>query len=367
MHLPVGRFVVALRCGGVAVAGLAAALNDDPGVSRGWQAAVFGVLAAWAAFFSLVALRRELTFPLVAGDALVVGAALALQDRLISREAVLDETTWGVMLAGTALFVVQTTMRPAAGVPLVVLIIAAYVAGAPAVTSFVRALIAEALVIGAVMALLRRGGRRADEAIRERDRDRLRAMVEAARRADERHQRVQLHDSVLAVLTMVGSGAVRTDTPGLRRAAARALDVLTDSAGPPPASGRDVDLMAALAELAATMAPDLEVDLDLDGEPPVELPEPVGLAIVGAAREALRNVRRHANVTRAAVRVHHRDGTVSVEITDRGAGFDMARVPGTRLGIRRSIVERMGLVGGAAEVTSRPSAGTKVALRWPDG
>ncbi len=49
---------------------------------------------------------------------------------------------------------------------------------------------------------------------------------------------------------------------------------------------------------------------------------------------------------------------------DAGAGFDPARVHPARLGLRRSIVERMADWGGQALVRSAPGEGTTVTLRW---
>ena len=50
---------------------------------------------------------------------------------------------------------------------------------------------------------------------------------------------------------------------------------------------------------------------------------------------------------------------------DDGVGFDRSAVPTERLGVRRSIIERMAAVDGAAEVFSAPGNGTRVMLVWP--
>jgi signal transduction histidine kinase len=60
------------------------------------------------------------------------------------------------------------------------------------------------------------------------------------------------------------------------------------------------------------------------------------------------------------------DGSVEVQIGDRGVGFDPATVPTERLGVRVSILERVASAGGRAEITSGPGEGTVVTLRWPD-
>jgi signal transduction histidine kinase len=53
---------------------------------------------------------------------------------------------------------------------------------------------------------------------------------------------------------------------------------------------------------------------------------------------------------------------ISVFVRDRGVGFDLASVPDDRLGIRRSIIERMERHGGSAVVRSEPGTGTQVEL-----
>ncbi|WP_372507082.1 sensor histidine kinase [Actinomadura madurae] len=87
-------------------------------------------------------------------------------------------------------------------------------------------------------------------------------------------------------------------------------------------------------------------------------------AIIGAAREALRNVAAHSGVVWAEVRVERRADEVAVSIVDWGRGFDPALVPAGRYGLGYSIRERMALVGGTVEVESAPGQGTAVTLRW---
>ncbi|TDD92486.1 sensor histidine kinase [Actinomadura rubrisoli] len=364
-------FTVALRCGGVAAAIVAAAVDDGTGISRTWQLAVFGGLVVWAGLFSVTVARRGLTLPLVAGDTAAVSLALLAQPRLVPVSAVVDETTWAIMLAGTAVYVALLAAGQVTGLLLASAVIAAYMTGVPAETSQVRSLIVQAVGVSAIMWLLRRGGRRADVIVADRDRERRQAMVEAARRADERTYRSQVHDSVLSTLTMVASGAVPADSPGLRKDARRALRVMERFSGDAlDGDGAPVDLSERLRGLIADQSTRVRVDLvlarggDAGG---IEVPEAVAVAITDAAAEALRNVARHSGASRAWVRAEQDDGSVTVTVLDGGRGFEPARVPAARHGIRYSIVERMAVAGGRATVTSRPGAGTGITLRWPRG
>jgi signal transduction histidine kinase len=94
------------------------------------------------------------------------------------------------------------------------------------------------------------------------------------------------------------------------------------------------------------------------------LPPDVEIALFRLAQEALTNVRRHAQVECAELRLHRSDHDVAVEVQDRGSGFDQASVknsgrPGQHLGLL-SMRERIAQVGGSLEITSRCGEGTLV-------
>jgi signal transduction histidine kinase len=52
-------------------------------------------------------------------------------------------------------------------------------------------------------------------------------------------------------------------------------------------------------------------------------------------------------------------------VLDEGQGFDQARVPADRLGLRASVRERLAAVGGGVTIWTRPGQGTSVMLRVP--
>ena len=74
---------------------------------------------------------------------------------------------------------------------------------------------------------------------------------------------------------------------------------------------------------------------------------------------------RHAGTGTAELRVRDGNGQVVVEIIDQGRGFDARSVPRSRRGISESIHGRMAEIGGTAEISGAPGAGTTVTLRWP--
>ena len=85
-------------------------------------------------------------------------------------------------------------------------------------------------------------------------------------------------------------------------------------------------------------------------------------ALLGAIREALTNVAKHADVLQALVTLTSDQSGVRVSIRDRGKGF--AHQAGG-YGLQNSIIARLVDVGGTASIDSSPGKGTKVTLWVP--
>jgi signal transduction histidine kinase len=91
------------------------------------------------------------------------------------------------------------------------------------------------------------------------------------------------------------------------------------------------------------------------------LGEPVELAAYFVACEALANIGKYAQATRASVRVECRDGTATVEIADDGVGgADAAAGSGLR-----GLADRVAALDGTLRVSSPPGAGTVVTAELP--
>jgi signal transduction histidine kinase len=191
------------------------------------------------------------------------------------------------------------------------------------------------------------------------------------------HDRL-LHDTVLNTLTALaraGGDDVTSVVNRCRQDVALIQDALGDpdelAAGARRPSG---DLLSELGAVAVGMrARGLTVHLEAaDGGVPA-VPAHVAAAISNAAREALSNVAAHAGTGEAWLQVRSmplaEDAEAScgleVIVRDRGIGFDPARVDPARLGLRRSIAERIADCGGQASIWSVPGQGTAVCLSWP--
>lgn len=90
-------------------------------------------------------------------------------------------------------------------------------------------------------------------------------------------------------------------------------------------------------------------------------------AVLNAAREAAVNAAKHSGADLVDVFAEISDDGVEVFVRDRGVGFDPDDVPDDRLGVRRSIVERMERHGGHATIRSAHGEGTEVRLSTYDG
>lgn len=208
--------------------------------------------------------------------------------------------------------------------------------------------------------LVVRAARRADALADEAERVRRTSHVEAAVRADERELANALHDTAATTLLMVGTGQVSGGADWLAPQARRDLERLrTDGRRAP----EHADLVALLRE-------DLDavhIAVEFDGPERLPLPFGVARAITDATREAVNNVRRHAGVDRAVVRLRADSAGVRLDVVDEGKGFPTDDVPTTSRGLRHSVRGRMSRVGGTATVVSAVGEGTVVRLEWCAG
>jgi signal transduction histidine kinase len=93
----------------------------------------------------------------------------------------------------------------------------------------------------------------------------------------------------------------------------------------------------------------------------------IELQAIRIVQEALSNVRKHAEATRATIKVVAGDDEVTIVVEDDGKGFDVDKAGNgnwTKFGLR-NMKERADSVHGSLFVESRPGNGTKVTLSIP--
>jgi signal transduction histidine kinase len=171
-----------------------------------------------------------------------------------------------------------------------------------------------------------------------------------------------LHDSTLQALEYLASDGYGADLDAatVRRVAADTAVELRGNllrlGAPEPC-----ELVTALEQLvsAAQRRGTVEVEMVTDLEGSVYGAD--AAALVGAVREALNNVHKHANASRVLVRCETSETGVRIVVSDDGVGVDLSHVE-AGIGLRHSIVERMASRGGQAHVASMPGHGMLVTL-----
>jgi signal transduction histidine kinase len=130
-------------------------------------------------------------------------------------------------------------------------------------------------------------------------------------------------------------------------------------------SGAERSLTEALETLLADFEDDTGIPAEVVHEAAVPALDAATMnELVGIVREALTNVRRHADATRVLVEIRGAGEILELRVVDNGRGFDPADLARGGFGLK-GMVERAAAVGGAVTVESRPSDGTRVVVRLP--
>jgi signal transduction histidine kinase len=139
-----------------------------------------------------------------------------------------------------------------------------------------------------------------------------------------------------------------------------ALENLRDLArGIYPPLLQDQGLVSALEAQARKNA----VPTTVQAEGVTRYPQELEAAVYFCTLEAMQNAAKYADATRVTVRLSERDGRLSFDITDDGAGFDpSANGHGSGL---QGMADRLEALGGRLEVRSGVGRGTTIEGRLP--
>src|SRR3954454_22790034 len=178
----------------------------------------------------------------------------------------------------------------------------------------------------------------------------------------QREVGAMIHDSALQALEYLacdGYGA-ELDADKVRDIAADAAIELRGSllrlGAPAPC-----ELVSALEQVVSTAQRRGTVEVKMVTELDGSVYGAEAAALVGAVREALNNVHKHANASCVVVRCETSEIGARVVVSDDGVGVDLAHAV-AGIGLRHSIIERMANMGGHASVASEPGNGTLVTL-----
>jgi signal transduction histidine kinase len=150
------------------------------------------------------------------------------------------------------------------------------------------------------------------------------------------------------------------------------LDALRDPTATRPPDAAPLAPSAGLQDLGSLVGGlrSAGVSVELDVPPIADLPAAVHSAGYRIVQEALTNVARHADASRARVTVRHGDGAVTIEVVDDGAGAQHASADGDGAEVvsgngLRGMRERAAALGGTLEAAPLGSGGWQVKARLP--
>jgi NarL family two-component system sensor histidine kinase YdfH len=106
------------------------------------------------------------------------------------------------------------------------------------------------------------------------------------------------------------------------------------------------------------------IPCEIQFHPGAAIPDALDEPILRIVAEALTNIERHAQATRAGLNLSTNRDEICVEIWDDGVGFDVSKTDARHYGLL-GMRERARLAGGRLEVQSEAGKGTRLTLRLP--
>ena len=196
--------------------------------------------------------------------------------------------------------------------------------------------------------------------------------VSAYRAGVEAEAAAILHDTVLNHLGAIALAPDGPMDPQLARTVEADVAMLTGkewlAAEAAPVRSRPGATVQAFERMVDEHR-DAGLDVTVTGDPAAftRLDQPAMTAVLRAVSQCLANVHKHAGVDAAEVSVFDDGVACTVMVVDDGRGFDEAETSPDRMGLRGSVRERIGRVGGDVQVWSSPGSGTSVMMSVPYG
>lgn len=213
---------------------------------------------------------------------------------------------------------------------------------------------------------------------REEAMERFAEQIVLLQETERRQLAGEIHDGIsqrivsLSFHLSAAADSLATDPAGAAEQIARAQELAAGAldetrnaiAGLRPPVLDDLGLAASLESLARSIPlPNVQVDTV-----PTDLPEHAETAVYRIAQEALQNVMKHASAEHVQLRLSVTAGTVLLEVSDDGVGFDPTttaeRVGPVGYGLP-GMQQRAELLGGQLITDSTPGRGTVIRLRVP--
>jgi len=132
-----------------------------------------------------------------------------------------------------------------------------------------------------------------------------------------------------------------------------------------PASLDHLGLVAALRQYVETISDQHQLAIQFEVVGTIErLTSEMETAIYRIVQEALTNIVRHAQATRAGVLLERRMDSILAIVEDNGVGFDPKLISGDHLGVV-GLKERADMLGGTIQIESSAGKGSTIILEVP--
>lgn len=216
--------------------------------------------------------------------------------------------------------------------------------------------------------------------------EKIRSLASALTKAEqvERHRISQiLHDdlqqrlfAIKAQLSMLTYGGENGMSPKMQSALQQIQSELADtvaitrnlSVEMSPVVLHGEGLAHAILWLASQMREQFGLQVEFTSkDDTIYLEDHMRVLLFRAVRELLFNIVKHAHVTRATVSLAQVEDKLRITVSDAGTGFDVAAVM-SDINVSHGLLvirDRLNLMGGRMEVTSKLGEGTRVVIETP--
>jgi signal transduction histidine kinase len=174
-----------------------------------------------------------------------------------------------------------------------------------------------------------------------------------------------VHDSVLTTLLIASRATTSEQISSASKSAAEAIArlELARSGGLTREEMSLASLFSALEMRVKEHAQEFDVSVDRVSDLPI--PPEIAEALTEATLQAVDNSLKHAgNASERVVRLKGSSRGLKIVVSDNGRGFRPSQVSRDRLGISKSIVARVALIGGRTFINASPGKGTTVIIEW---
>jgi signal transduction histidine kinase len=195
------------------------------------------------------------------------------------------------------------------------------------------------------------------------------ARATAAVLEDRRRLARELHDGVIQELVYIRaeSHSIPSSVCARERIISASDRALDESRAAVQALGRSSEepLGFVLHRAARELAERFQVDLEVDLDDSIQVPEEQQHALMRITREAVSNAVRHGEARRVCVQLGRTSKQRSLVIQDDGRGFDVAMAfeSGTGYGLV-SMRERARGLPGSFDLTAERGAGSRMTVTW---